>query len=234
MALPGPDASSNNTDTEKTTTSPVIIKKYANRRLYDTDSSSYITLENLADMVRRGRDFVVYDAKTGDDLTRSVLTQIIVEEENKVGRAMLPISFLRQLIGFYGDSLQNVVPRYLEQSMSTFARQQQQMRAAVQQTMGTFLPSGLEDIGRQNIATMERAMSLFSPFYRGANMTPTSDTRTSESRDEIDALRAELEKMRTELSQIHAEKQQSIDNSKNIDPASITPATNPSRKKTTR
>ncbi len=116
-------------------------------------------------MVRAGRDFVVYDAKTGEDITRSVLTQIIVEEEGK-GRAMLPTSFLRQLIGFYGDSLQTLVPRYLEQTMSNFARQQQQMRSAMQQTMGSFLPFSMEEVGRQNMAMMERAMSLFSPFYR--------------------------------------------------------------------
>src|SRR5579859_4391107 len=144
---------------------PVVVKKYANRRLYNTESSSYITLENLAEMVRIGRDFVVYDAKTGDDITRGVLTQIIVEEESK-GRAMLPTGFLRQLIGFYGDSVQTLVPRYLEQAMSSFARQQEQMRVAMQQTMGNFFPFGMEEVGRQNLAMMERAMSLFAPFGR--------------------------------------------------------------------
>src|ERR1700712_4404652 len=103
--------------------SPVVVKKYANRRLYNTESSSYITLDNLAGMIRAGRDFVVYDAKTGEDITRGVLTQIIVEEESK-GSSMLPTAFLRQLIGFYGGSLQGVVPRYLEQAMATFHRQQ--------------------------------------------------------------------------------------------------------------
>src|SRR5579875_1791876 len=120
---------------EATVPLPVVVKKYANRRLYNTETSSYITLDNLAQMVRAGRDFVVYDAKTGEDITRGVLTQIIVEEESK-GRAMLPTNFLRQLIGFYGDSLQNVVPRYLDQAMATFARQQQQMRSA----MGSLFP----------------------------------------------------------------------------------------------
>src|ERR1700691_1273700 len=133
----------------------VVVKKYANRRLYNTESSSYITLDTLAEMVRGGRDFVVYDAKTGDDITRGVLTQIIVEEEGK-GRAMLPTGFLRQLIGFYGDSVQNLVPRYLEQALSSFARQQEQMRQAVQQTMGSFFPFGMEEVGRQNLAMMER------------------------------------------------------------------------------
>ena len=120
---------------------PVVVKKYANRRLYNTESSSYVTLEDLAAMVRQGRDFVVYDAKSGDDITRSVLTQIIVEEEAK-GRSLLPTSFLRQIIGFYGDSMQSLVPRYLENVMGAFSRQQVQMRRAVEQTMGGFNPFG--------------------------------------------------------------------------------------------
>lgn len=146
---------------------PVVVKKYANRRLYNTETSSYITLDSLAEMVRAGRDFVVYDARTGDDITRSVLTQIIVEEESK-GSAMLPTTFLRQLIGFYGDSMQGLVPRYLEQTMATFARHQEQMRTTMQQTMGSLLPPGFEAMGRQNMAMMERAMSLFAPFYKTA------------------------------------------------------------------
>ncbi|MEJ1976836.1 MAG: polyhydroxyalkanoate synthesis repressor PhaR [Acetobacteraceae bacterium] len=148
-------------------TLPVVVKKYANRRLYNTESSSYITLDNLAGMIRVGRDFVVYDARTGEDITRSVLTQIIVEEESK-GRAMLPTAFLRQIIGFYGDSLQQFVPSYLEQAMASFALQQEQMRTAVQQTMGNFFPLNIQEVSRQNIAMMERAMSLFTPFRRPA------------------------------------------------------------------
>src|SRR5271165_5565389 len=143
-------------------TPPVVVKKYANRRLYNTESSSYITLDNLADMIRHGRDFVVYDAKSGEDITRGVLTQIIVEEESK-GRALLPTGFLRQLIGFYGDSLQTLVPRYLEQSMQHLARQQEKVRQTMQQTVGNFFPFGIEEVGRQNLAMMERAMSIFSP-----------------------------------------------------------------------
>src|SRR5438874_3024121 len=130
---------------------PVVVKKYANRRLYNTETSSYITLDNLAEMIRAGRDFAVYDAKSGEDITRGVLTQIIVEEESK-GSSMLPTAFLRQLIGFYGGSLQGVVPRYLEQAMSTFARQQQQVRSVVQHTFSPFMPAGVEEMGRQNIA----------------------------------------------------------------------------------
>lgn len=176
---------------------PVVVKKYANRRLYNTESSSYITLDNLAEMVRQGRDFVVYDAKSGEDITRGVLTQIIVEEESK-GRALLPTGFLRQLIGFYGDSMQNLVPRYLEQSMAAFARQQEQIRQAMQQTVGSFFPFGMEDVGRQNMAMMERAMSLFAPFYRPGEGGAPEET------DEVAALRAEIENLRAELASARA------------------------------
>jgi polyhydroxyalkanoate synthesis repressor PhaR len=189
----------------------VVVKKYANRRLYNTESSSYITLDNLAEMVRAGRDFVVFDAKSGEDITRSVLTQIIVEEESK-GAALLPTGFLRQLIGFYGDSMQGLVPRYLEQAMSTFARQQQQMRLAMQQTMGNFFPFGIEEMGRQNMAMMERAMSLFAgPFYRGTDAAadpapeaekfaqPTPIVPAAPPGDEMAKLRAEIESLRKQL-----------------------------------
>lgn len=170
---------------------PVVVKKYANRRLYNTESSSYITLDSLAEMVRGGRDFVVYDAKTGDDITRSVLTQIIVEEEAK-GSALLPTGFLRQLIGFYGDSMQGLVPSFLEQSLANFGKQQEQVRQAVEKTMGNFFPFGnIEEVGRQNMAMMERAMSLFTPFM------PAEPPRKPE--DEVSELRAEVERLRSEL-----------------------------------
>ena len=183
----------------------VVVKKYANRRLYNTETSSYITLDNLAEMVRAGRDFAVFDAKTGEDITRGVLTQIIVEEESK-GRAMLPTNFLRHLIGFYGDSVQSLVPKYLEQSMSTFAKQQQQMRDAMQNTVGNFLPFGMEEVSRKNMAMMERAMSLFTPFYRpgGTEGEPEADIpgnpnpmpATEDLLAEVDALRAEVAELR--------------------------------------
>jgi polyhydroxyalkanoate synthesis repressor PhaR len=145
----------------------VVIQKYANRRLYNKATSTYITLDNLADMVRKGVDFVVYDAKTNEDITRKVLTQIIFEEENKgVGQNLLPIQFLRQLIGFYGNSMQAFLPSYLEMSLDGFTRQQEQMRT--QFTAGQFpgLPvgAGYEDQVRQNLAMFERAMKMFSPF----------------------------------------------------------------------
>jgi polyhydroxyalkanoate synthesis repressor PhaR len=193
--------------TEATQPAPVVVKKYANRRLYNTESSSYITLDSLATMIRIGRDFVVYDAKSGEDITRGVLTQIIVEEESK-GRAMLPTAFLRQIIGFYGDSLQQFVPGYLESAMSNFALQQEQMRTAMQQTMGTFFPPGMQEVGRQNMAMMERAMSLFAPFYRtpevGGKTHANEDVRPApplpESPDaEMAALRHEVDVLRSQL-----------------------------------
>src|ERR1700685_3724455 len=122
-------------------TQPVVIKKYANRRLYNTSTSSYVTLDDLCQMVKGGREFLVYDAKSGDDITRAVLTQIIVEEEQK-GQNLLPIGFLRQLIALYGDSMQWMVPRYLEQAMAAFALNQEQMRKSLQQTFGGMFPFG--------------------------------------------------------------------------------------------
>ena len=145
-------------------TPPVIIKKYANRRLYNTATSSYVTLDDLARMVKDGREFVVYDAKTGEDITRAVLTQIIVEEEQK-GQNLLPISFLRQLIGLYGNQMQWLVPRYLEHAMATFARNQEQMRKSLQDAFGGLFPFGpLEEMGKQNLALFEKTMKMFSPF----------------------------------------------------------------------
>jgi len=192
---------------------PVVVKKYANRRLYNTETSSYITLDNLADMIRAGRDFVVYDAKSGEDITRAVLTQIIVEEESK-GTSMLPTPFLRQLIGFYGGSLQGVVPRYLDHAMTSFARQQQQLRQVVQQTFSPFMPAGVEEMSRQNMAMIERAMSMFNPFHRGSEPLPpapesqqsgapmpprSADPETvARLQHEIDSLRSELAIARAE------------------------------------
>lgn len=136
---------------------PTVIKKYANRRLYDTGRSSYVTLDDLCTMVKEGRDFVVYDAKSGEDLTRSVLTQIIVDQESKEGQNLLPISFLRQLIGFYGDSMQNVLPNYLEQTLEAFAKNQEHFSQM-------FPVSTWEEIGRQNMAMFENAMKAWQPF----------------------------------------------------------------------
>ncbi len=146
---------------------PVVIKKYANRRLYNTATSAYVTLEHLSQMVKDKTDFVVYDAKTGDEITRSVLTQIIFEEESKGGQTLLPIPFLRQLISFYGDSLQGVVPQYLEMSMSQFARNQEQMRSYMQNAFGFNPFQQFETMGKQNMAMFEKAMRVFNPFSPG-------------------------------------------------------------------
>jgi polyhydroxyalkanoate synthesis repressor PhaR len=183
------------------TAPPVVVKKYANRRLYNTEASSYVTLDDLAKMVRMGRDFVVYDAKTGDDITRSVLTQIIVEAESKEGQSLLPTPFLRQLIGYYGDNLQGLVPRYLEFAMASFGRQQDQMRRTMEQTMGGLLPfpanfGNLEELGKQNMAMMERAMSLFAPFGRR--------DEPAEAAPEAESMRAELDRLRLELARLRA------------------------------
>lgn len=156
----------------------VTIKKYANRRLYNTATSSYVTLENLSAMVKEGTEFNVYDAKTGEDITRSVLTQIIVEEEGKSGQQnLLPINFLRQLIGFYGDKMQWAVPKYLEQSMQMFTQNQEQMRNYFQSTFGSMFPFGstFEEMGKQNLAMFERTMRMFTPFAQqsGATEAPT-------------------------------------------------------------
>ncbi len=154
------------------TATPITIKKYANRRLYNTATSSYVTLDHLSQMVKDNEDFVVYDAKTGEDITRSVLTQIIVEEESKGGQNLLPISFLRQLIGFYGDQLGGLVPRYLEYSMQAFSRNEEQMR---QYMSGLFPFNPLEEINKQNMALFESAMKMFTPFYNAQQQAASGE-----------------------------------------------------------
>ena len=180
---------------------PITIKKYANRRLYNTATSSYVTLDHLCRMVKEGADFVVYDAKTGEDITRSVLTQIIVEEEAK-GQNLLPISFLKQLIGFYGDNLQFLVPRYLEQAMQSFAHNQEQMRQYMQGTFGQIFPfANLEEMGKQNIALFERTMKMFSPFGPGAEPRREAERREGEPSAEqrLDDLKSQLEALQRQL-----------------------------------
>ncbi len=183
---------------------PIVVKKYANRRLYNTASSSYVTLEDLARMIKEGADFAVYDAKTGEDITRSVLTQIIVEQEQK-GQNMLPTSFLRQLISLYGDSMQFLVPGYLEQAMAAFARNQEEMRNTLRSTFGMFPFGQLEEMGKQNMALFERTLKMLSPY--GANPgapepAPASprpaapvadDPRLQRLETQIEALRQQLE-----------------------------------------
>ena len=142
----------------------ITIKKYANRRLYNTATSSYVTLEHLSRMVKDGVEFIVLDAKTNQDLTRQVLTQIITEEENK-GENLLPIKFLRQIIGLYGQGMQGMVPRYLDLSMDSFARNQQQIRQYMEETLTGLFPFGdkMSEVGKRNMAMFEDAMRLFTP-----------------------------------------------------------------------
>ncbi|CAN7198739.1 polyhydroxyalkanoate synthesis repressor PhaR [Phenylobacterium sp. LjRoot219] len=190
----------------------VVIKKYANRRLYNTASSSYVTLEHLADMVKKGVDFVVYDAKTNEDITRTVLTQIIFEEESQ-GESLLPIQFLRQLIGFYGNSMQAFLPSYLELSLSAFSQQQEQLRsqlASIGQTTSGI--GGYEDQVRQNLALFDRAMKMFSPFAFAkageaaaaaapppaappAAAEPAQDDAMAELRKRMEEMQAQIEKL---------------------------------------
>jgi len=190
---------------------PVTIKKYANRRLYNTATSSYVTLDDLAKMVREQIDFAVFDAKTGEDITRSVLTQIIVEEESK-GQNLLPIGFLRQLISFYGDSLQGLVPKYLEESMASFARNQEQMREYLSSAFDGMFPFGsIEEMGKQNMALVEQAMQMMNPFQQNAAAkkaappagtagsvkpaAPSEEDRLQELQRKIDALQTQIEKL---------------------------------------
>ncbi len=177
---------------------PVTIKKYANRRLYNTATSSYVTLDHLCQMVKEGTDFVVYDAKTGEDITRSVLTQIIVEEEGK-GQNLLPISFLRQLIGFYGDNLQWLVPRYLEHSMKSFARNQEQMRNYMKDALGGLFPFGqFEEMSKQNMALFERAMKMFAPFSpEGGGAAGAEGAKPGEG--DLDTLKERLNALQREI-----------------------------------
>jgi polyhydroxyalkanoate synthesis repressor PhaR len=192
---------------------PVTIKKYANRRLYHTGTSSYVTLEDLANMVKRGDDFVVFDAKTGDDITRAVLTQIIFEQEGKDGQNLLPISFLRQLIRFYGDSLQALVPSYLEMSIGRLANEQQKFRDVLARTFTgqSFAGQGqstLEDLARRNISMFSQALTLFNPFAVAVN-PPTAETAPIEAETpqkpngtDLDDLKKQLKDMQVQLDKL--------------------------------
>ena len=194
------------TDDQTKTGEPVIIKKYANRRLYNTQTSSYVTLDHLCEMVKQGTDFEVRDARTGEDITRSVLTQIIFEEEGK-GQNLLPIRFLRQLIRLYGDSLQSFVPGYLDLSMENFAKNQEQMRNRLAEALGGGT-SALEAMTRQNLAIFERAMKMFSPFGAGreeesAAAKPSNGTSaTPKPSEDISELKSEIEAMRRQLAEL--------------------------------
>jgi polyhydroxyalkanoate synthesis repressor PhaR len=189
---------------------PITIKKYANRRLYNTGTSAYVTLEDLAAMVKAGEDFVVYDAKTGEDITRSVLAQIIFEQENKEGQNLLPINFLRQLIRFYGDSMQMLVPRYLEVSLESLTREQEKFRQQIAQAFGGTPFGALAEQARRNMDMCERAFAMFAPFgRRGGQGTaeaekPASSAEGGESSEggEIDSLKRQMEEMQKRLDRL--------------------------------
>ena len=166
---------------------PVVIKKYANRRLYDTGRSSYVTLDDLCEMIKDGYEFVVYDAKTGDDLTRQVLTQIIVEQESKGETNLLPVNFLRQLIGFYGNNVSPLVPNYLEQTFAAFTKNQDQFKDQMNKSLGSMMPmQAFEEITKQNMAMFENAMKAFGGFGAGFQK-PTAKTEEPPPEDDEDA-----------------------------------------------
>jgi polyhydroxyalkanoate synthesis repressor PhaR len=176
---------------------PVVIKKYANRRLYNTETSSYITLDLLSQMTREGREFVVVDAKTGEDITHNVLTQIIMEEEQR-GKNMLPVNFLRQLISMYGDSMQSMVPQYLESSMDAFRKNQQQFQEAMK---GAFGGGPLADIAKRNMQMFEAATSAFGNGVPGATPPATPSAEGSKD-DEINDLKAQLAALNAKIDKL--------------------------------
>ncbi|HVY33250.1 MAG TPA: polyhydroxyalkanoate synthesis repressor PhaR [Caulobacteraceae bacterium] len=201
-----PAASETKSGNSKAAGERVVIKKYANRRLYNTASSSYVTLEHLSEMVKKHVDFVVYDAKTNDDITRSVLTQIIFDEENNGQQNLLPIQFLRQLIRFYGDSIQALVPSYLELSLDSFTQQQERMRSQLSETLGA--GQGLKYFDeqiRQNMQLFDRAMKMFSPFTfprpdeaqaKGAPAAkPEGDESLADLKKRLEEMQQQIEKL---------------------------------------
>src|SRR5437588_4641429 len=183
---------------------PVTIKKYANRRLYNTGTSTYVTLEDLATMVKSCEDIAVFDAKTGEDITRSVLTQIIFEQENKEGaQNLLPINFLRQLIRFYGDSMQMLVPRYLETSIDSLTREQQKFRDQMSQAFGVSPFGALDETVRRNMEVFQRAFSMFTPFARREEeASGEAEKPASSSSGDLDELKRQLDDMRKKVERL--------------------------------
>ncbi len=194
------------------TSEPTIIKKYANRRLYNTGTSTYVTLEDLAVMVKGEEDFIVFDAKSGDDITRSVLTQIIFEQEGK-GQNLLPVAFLRQLIRFYGDSMQGLVPSFLEYSMTSLTQEQEKLRAQMSDAFGATAFDAIEDQVKRNTEMFERAMKMFMPFPAGdATGAGTSSTETGAAAgapgsekggtNDLDDMKRQLEEMQKKINKL--------------------------------
>ncbi|MBX3476929.1 MAG: polyhydroxyalkanoate synthesis repressor PhaR [Brevundimonas sp.] len=187
----------------KTADGVVVIKKYANRRLYNTATSAYVTLDDLARMVRDGVEFQVFDAKSNEDLTRQILTQIIFEEESR-GEALLPVQFLRQLIGFYGNPMQNVLPSYLEMSLESFTRQQEQFRSQMSRALGAAPGAGLMDEAiKHNMAMFQQAMRMW-PGMAGAAPTPAAEParETGARADPLDEMRRQMDEMRAQIDRL--------------------------------
>jgi polyhydroxyalkanoate synthesis repressor PhaR len=197
--------------------SPIIIKKYANRRLYNTDTSAYITLEDLACIVKKGDDFIVYDAKSGEDITRSVLTQIIFEQEGKNGQSLLPISFLRQLIRFYGDSMQMLVPSYLEFTIGKLVNEQAKFREKFAKNFGSSLTTpvfgSIEELARKNMVMFEQALAMFSPFGNplqtqsgkptdkpvGESAEETAESASQTAKSDLDEMKRQLDQLQKQI-----------------------------------
>ena len=191
------------TDSSAPGAEPTVVKKYANRRLYNTAKSAYVTLDDLSKMVRDGEDFVVRDAKTGDDLTRQVLTQIILDQENRGGN-LLPLNFLRKLVGYYGQDMGGVLPGYLDASLESFQQNQGRLQEQFATTFGQPMKQ-FEEVTRQNMAVFERALGSFSPFNGENPVTPTdaaAPKSTKASGEDIDSLKKELDSMRDRLDKI--------------------------------
>jgi polyhydroxyalkanoate synthesis repressor PhaR len=191
---------------------PTIIKKYANRRLYHTGTSTYVTLDDLARMVKNGEDFVVTDAKTGEDITRSVLGQIIFEQEGRGEQPLLPIAFLRQLIRFYGDQMQALLPSYLESSLSAFTHNQDKLREQMTRALSGDPLGLIEEQTRRNMEMFSEAMRMFTPFAKGgansgaANFGGSAGSRTEANEKEMDSLRRQLSEMQKTLDSIAGKK----------------------------
>jgi polyhydroxyalkanoate synthesis repressor PhaR len=188
-----------------TTDKPIVIKKYANRRLYHTGTSTYVTLEDLAAMVKRGDNFAVFDAKSGEDITRSVLAQIIFDQEGKEGQNLLPINFLRQLISYYGDSMQAFVPTYLENSIKMLTENQSKFRDQFASTFGKDAFGMMEELGQKNMEMFREAFSMFSPFSKMTTPSTASDTEKTASAteapqaDDLTALKQQIADMQKKL-----------------------------------
>jgi polyhydroxyalkanoate synthesis repressor PhaR len=214
VAEPVADASGPTASSDVSQPDPVVIKKYANRRLYNTSSSAYVTLDHLSEMVRDGVDFVVLDAKTDEDITRSVLTQIIVEQESR-GQNLLPVEFLRRLIRFYGEPMQGFLPAYLNMSMESFTKAQDQMRENFSRAFGASTPmAAFEEQTQRNMAMFQQAMKMWAPFAHNvpgmaqmqsamnAQTTPRAEPTEEARDDDVDALRKQMEAMQKQLDAI--------------------------------